>query len=147
MIQDLKELLSSQTYGVLSTKSADLQPYPFGSVVLYSLSDRYQPLMYLSDLAEHTRNIKQDNHVALTVLTEGAEDPQTCPRVTLIGQAKALPDGLEYQVEYDRFFKQFPQTLAYRQLDFELYEIDVVKIRFIAGFGKMGWIEGSSLLA
>lgn len=140
MIEDCKQLLAHQRYGVLSTNSVEFDHYPFGSVVLYALSDRWQPLIYISDLAEHTRNIQRDRRVSLTVISEGEADPQAKPRATLLGEAHPLTQASNQSL-YDRFFDTFPHTKPYQNLDFELYHIDIIKVRFIGGFGKMGWIS------
>lgn len=53
--------------GVLSTHSQAHPGYPFGSVVPYCLDNVGFPLLLLSHLAQHTRNLMAEPRCALTL--------------------------------------------------------------------------------
>jgi heme iron utilization protein len=82
-----RRLLNHQSVGVLSTQSLDVEGYPFGSIAPYALDYSGQPLLLISEIAQHTRNIKQNNKVSLTVFERYADDPQAGGRLTWIGDA------------------------------------------------------------
>jgi putative heme iron utilization protein len=79
----LREFLAAGDSGVLSTISARHGGYPFGSLTPYALTARGEPILLLSQLAEHTRNLHADPRASLFVQAAGAEDDQDAMRVTL----------------------------------------------------------------
>ena len=61
-------LLRTSSEGVLSTISVKHEGYPFGSFVTY-ISDRDRSvIIYASDIAQHTINLKKDSKSCLTYL-------------------------------------------------------------------------------
>ena len=136
-----KDLLKSKKYGILSTHSADMPGYPFGSLTAYALDDRGCPLFLMSGLAQHTKNILKDPKVSLTVVDAQGEDIQNAARVTVLGEAVRVPAAEEKAVEA-LYFGLFPGAKSYRALpDFHFYRLAPVRIRYIGGFGEMSWIE------
>ena len=87
-----RELLLQNSFGVLSTISLDVPGYPFGSVTPYCVDDQCCPLIYISQIAQHTRNILKDPRVSLTIVEGGdSDDVQARGRVTVIANARPLP--------------------------------------------------------
>ncbi len=134
----VREFLASQREGVLSTLSVRHGGYPFGSLTPYALTDAGDPLLLLSDLAEHTRNVQADARASLFVQTPGAEDSQDALRVTLLGTVhRAYGAGLR-----ERYVAWHESATGYFQMqDFHLYMLSVQHVRFVAGFGEMGWLS------
>src|SRR5436305_1465105 len=65
-----------------------LEGRPYASLVLVATAADGAPLLLLSDLAQHSINIKADPRVALLFDgTAGRADPLTGPRVSLLGRA------------------------------------------------------------
>jgi putative heme iron utilization protein len=140
---NLGELLRNERFGVLATLSARRQGWPFASITAYALSEEGEPLLLLSDLAEHTRNLRDDPRASLLIQDSGSrEDPQAGPRVTLLGTVE--PTGLEGA--RDQYEQRHPQARQYSEMaDFRFYVLRVSEARFVSGFGDMGWIDGLSL--
>ena len=63
-----QQVLNQYFTGILSTHSVEYPGYPFGSVVPFCLDESGQPLILISALAQHTRNIIANPKVALTLL-------------------------------------------------------------------------------
>ena len=146
MTQTLRELLAAERNGVLATLSARRDGWPFASVTPFALSSAGDPLLLLSELAEHTRNIRNDPRASLLV-QDGASvaDPQSGARVTLLGVVEALPSQ-ERSVAETAYVTRHPQAAEYLTLaDFHLFVLRVSEARLIAGFGDMGWIGGDKL--
>ena len=61
-----KQLSRTHHSGVLGTHSTSMPGYPFGSVVPYYLTPAGDAIIYISDIALHTRNIKANDKVSLT---------------------------------------------------------------------------------
>ena len=59
LVATAKELFHEMNSGVLSTISIDELGYPFGSITPFSLSHDGAPIILISDLAQHTKNLKK----------------------------------------------------------------------------------------
>jgi hypothetical protein len=136
------EFLRAGRYGVLATQSRSLPGYPFGSITPYVLSAAGEPIIYISTLAEHTKNIGADPRVSLTVFDPAdAADPQAGARLTWLADACALTPGAAQAIAA-RYYRFFPAAAAYAGThDFSFYALRPVRLRYIGGFGKIGWIE------
>ena len=53
--------LRAGRFGVLSTNGGEPAGYPFGSVVPYSLDQANRPVILISSIAAHIRNIQGDS--------------------------------------------------------------------------------------
>ncbi|HVQ65800.1 MAG TPA: pyridoxamine 5'-phosphate oxidase family protein, partial [Terriglobia bacterium] len=71
--QAARRLFLKESFGVLSTHSLDMPGYPFGSVTPYCADERCRPIIYISSIAQHTKNILKDPHVSLTIVESSAE--------------------------------------------------------------------------
>jgi heme iron utilization protein len=147
----VKTLLDNQDFGVLSTYSVDVEGFPFGSVTAYALSNNYHPLIYISNIAQHTKNIARDNRVALTILENVTDvdspNPQNHGRVTFIGKAIEVPEIEEEISElHQKYYQRFSDGEIFQKAyGFYLFKIEPVRIRYIGGFGKIFWLEPSCL--
>ena len=134
-----RRFVRAQHYGVLSTISKKLDGYPFGSIVPYVLDQEARPVILISTLAEHTKNIASDHRVSLLV-HEPSSDVQASARITLVGSSFCLADQAAIKPRYLRYF---PQAATYFDThDFFFYRIDPTHIRFIAGIGNIHWVQG-----
>lgn len=143
--QIARQLLNRQSMGVLSTQSMDVAGYPFGSITPYILGYNGEPIMLISGIAQHTRNIKQNPKVSLIVFEQNAVDPQASGRLTWIGDAE-LPDPADTTIRR-RYLRYFPSAESYFAThDFAFYTIRLRRARFIGGFGQIYWIEAADML-
>ncbi len=117
---------------------------PYASLVLIAADLDASPLLLLSDLAQHSRNIAFDPRISLLIDgTAGYRDPLTGPRLTVIGQARIVED-LRLLA---RFTAHHPTSAVYSGFtDFRLYRVAVERGHLVAGFGRIHWIDGRDLL-
>jgi hypothetical protein len=136
-----RRLLRREQRGTLATS---LCGAPYASLVLIAADLDASPLLLLSDLAQHSRNIAFDPRVSLLIDgTAGCRDPLTGPRLTVIGQARAVEDPRLL----GRFTAHHPTSAVYSGFaDFRLYRVAVERGHLVAGFGRIHWIEGRDLL-
>ena len=141
---EARQFLRSTRHGVLSTYSNKFAGYPFGSVTPFVLDHSCQPVILISSIAEHTKNIISNPKVSLLVFAEG-NDLQANARLTLLGDATKIEQddaGLR-----SRYLRYFPQSAGYFDThDFAFYRINLYQARYIAGFGKMGWASGDEII-
>ncbi len=136
--------LASRRAGVLSTLSQRHSGHPFGSLVPYVLDHDARPVILVSRLAEHTKNMGADHRVSLLVHDE-APDPQAGARVTLLGNAAPLVASSPAAARYQRFFHDSKKLLALG--DFSFFAITPLAVRFIGGFGSIHWISAAEYAA
>lgn len=144
-VKEARKLLLSEYQAILSTHSVDVDGYPFGSIVPYCLNKNGEPIILISSIAQHTKNIISDPKVSLIATEAGADDLQTVGRITYIGDAGKLDDDDSDSME--RYYRYFPQSRGYHKThDFNFYRIQPVRIRFIGGFGQIYWVGKEEFL-
>lgn len=123
-------LQSAQT-GALGTLR---EGAPFVSHVAVAVGRGGAPVLYLSDLAVHTQGLRADPRCSLMIHDVSAADPQAAWRATFVGRARIDDD------EAAAFLARHPTTQVLP--GFHAWVVDVDVVRAIAGFGKMGWLDG-----
>ncbi len=142
---EARHFLRSTRAGILSTHSVKFEGYPFGSVTPFVLDHQCQPVILISTIAEHTKNITNNPKVSLLVFV-GTEDLQASARLTLLGVAEAINHNEDPDLRA-RYLRYHPQASGYFDMhDFGFYRIRIQTARYIAGFGKMGWSSGDDLM-
>ena len=117
---------------------------PYVSLVLVAFDADGAPLLLISRLAQHTRNLLADPRVSLLFDgTQGLEDPLTGPRLTVLGKAAPCPDPAALR----RYVERHPAAEVYAGFsDFKLYKVTVVRGHYVAGFGQIRWVEAAALV-
>ncbi len=127
--------------GTLCTIATEPAGAPYGSLVTFAM-DGAAPVFLISELAEHTKNLREDPRAALLVAESGEGDPLAKGRVTLLGHARALPDGPECDAARDAYLSAHPNAAYYVDYsDFAFWRLDVESVRYIGGYGRMSWID------
>lgn len=118
--------------------------WPYAALVLLAADHDASPLLLISELAEHTRDIAADDRVALMLDgTAGLDEPLTGARVTLLGRARRTAQPRHRQ----RFLARHPGAAMYADFrDFAFYRVAVERAHLVGGFGRIHWIEGGALL-
>ena len=140
--KDATAFYRSDKIAILSTISKQHNGYPFGSFVTYVSGWDRTIFLYLSDLADHTKNLKKDHRSCITIYKKNnSGDVQNSARLTLIGDLKKVQDSI-YEACKERFHNFFPESKAYEQMhDFNFYQISITQARWIGGFGKISWLD------
>ncbi|MFT7035216.1 MAG: putative heme iron utilization protein [Cyclobacteriaceae bacterium] len=140
-INDARRLFNSKSFGILSTLSLKLEGFPFGSVVPYCLDNEGMAVVLISTIAEHTKNISNDDRCSITIIMDD-EDVQSNGRLCVIGNMELL-SPLESDVR-ERYYRHFPNSKTYNTAhDFFFYRLRPISLRYIGGFGKIYWFDPS----
>ena len=122
--------------------------WPYPSLVQVALDLDGTPLLLLSTLADHTKNIAADPRVGLlfdgTVWgTVGGTQPLAGARVSVLGHAERSDDPRHRA----RFLARHPGASLYASFgDFALYKVSVRNAHLVAGFGRVHWLSSAELL-
>jgi putative heme iron utilization protein len=116
-------------------------------VVPYALTHAAEPLLLLSNLAEHTRNLHADPRASLLIVDSAArDDPQAGARLTLLGTIEPVDEAAMADTR-ERYTQRHPGSVDLLALaDFRFFVLRPAQARFIAGFGDMGWLDAADLL-
>src|SRR2546423_10910406 len=116
---------------------------PYVSLVIAACDIDASPLLLLSDLAQHTRNMLADPSVSLLFDGTGEfPDPLTGPRLTVLGRAERCADPCAAA----RFAARHPSSAGYAGFaDFNLYRVEIERGHLVAGFGRISWVEQGEL--
>jgi len=138
---EVRSLLEAESVGLFSTLSVHRAGFPYGSLTPFALSARGAPLLLLSGLAAHTKNLLADPRACLFVGDRTAtEDPLAGARASLLGRAVRV-GGADTGEARARYVARHPRAEAYFELrDFALWELVVEEARLISGFGSMRWL-------
>ncbi len=137
-----KKLLRESRAGALATLmpgSGD----PYCSLVNVATAADGAPLLLISRLAVHTRNILADPRVSLMVDERKAGDPLEGARVMLMGAAAVTADPESRR----RYLERQPEAEMFAGFaDFALYRIDLKAAHLVAGFGRIVDLEPREVL-
>ena len=144
VVEPVINLLHQAACSTLATQSAQLPGYPYATVVPNVLDECHRPLLLVSALAEHTKNLLADHRVSLSLLESGTANVQTAARITLLGDAEPFDPA---ELLTARYLRYLPDAAQYLELDFMFFRVNPKRVRFIAGGGKMGWLEAAQWAA
>ena len=142
-----RTLVHATRVGSLATISVDFPGYPFGSVVSYALDEGGHPLLLLSDLAEHTRNLRADGRASLMATEDDRPgDALALGRVTLVGDLCPV-EAEDIAAVRALYLEAHPSAVYVDFGDFNFYRLDVSSVRYVGGFGHMSWVDASDYSA
>jgi heme iron utilization protein len=137
---EARRLIRSRNHAALGTSFGGR---PYVSLVAAACDSDAAPLLLLSDLAQHTKNLTAEPVVSLLFEdVAGHADPLAGPRLTLLGRAERRDDPRAAA----RFAARHPASAAYAGFgDFHLYRVSIERGHLVAGFGRIAWIEAAEL--
>jgi heme iron utilization protein len=134
-----RTLLTAAPTGTLATLGVD-GGFPFGSLVTHAVDAAGRPLLCLSDLAEHSRNLAADPRASLMAVAAGPGDPLAGARVTVLGRVAVLR-GDEGDAALRTYLERHPGAFHTGYHDFRMYRLEVASVRYVGGFGRMSWVS------
>jgi heme iron utilization protein len=117
---------------------------PYASLVLAAVDHDASPILLISTLADHTKNLLAAPAVSLLFDgTVGLDEPLTGARVTVQGTAQRTDDAHLKA----RFVARHPGAAMYAGFkDFSFWRVEVTRGHLVAGFGRIHWIDAGALL-
>ncbi|WP_042442225.1 HugZ family protein [Azospirillum sp. B510] len=121
----------------------DAAGWPYPSLVLVAFDHDGSPLLLLSTLADHTRNLLADGRVGLLFdATAGLAQPLTGARLSVLGRAERSDDP----VHRERYLRRHPDAAFYAGFaDFAIYRVAVERAHLVAGFGRIHRLSAAEL--
>lgn len=131
-----------------STNSATLASLtgdgdPWASMVAYGLLEDGAPVLCVSDMALHGRNLGNEARASIAIaspIAPGA-DPADSPRLTLAGTVQR-PAGVEDGAAKAAFRAAVPSASVFEDFDdFTRWVLRIESVRWVGGFARMAWVE------
>ncbi|HYQ82349.1 MAG TPA: pyridoxamine 5'-phosphate oxidase family protein [Anaeromyxobacteraceae bacterium] len=138
-----RKLLREIGSGVLCTLSVRKPGWPLGSLVSYALSSRGEPLFLLSELSQHTRNLRADGRASLFVQEARARNPQSGGRIAVLGRVAPVPEA-ELADAQARYAAVHPEGRSFAGLgDFSFWALEIEDVHVVGGFASAGWLTAA----
>ncbi len=80
-------LVAQAGTATMCTLSVEPEGFPYGSFVTFALREN-KPVFLISEMAEHTKNLRANERCSLLVAQDGEGDPLARGRVTLVGRCR-----------------------------------------------------------
>jgi putative heme iron utilization protein len=135
--EEARTILAGANVGTLASLTNDGNPW--ASVVTYAVIGDGTPVLCLSTLAQHGRNLKNDPRASLAVAAPVADgqDPSDAGRVTLAGKVEE-PSGDELDEARAAYHAAVPSGEMFTDFgDFTFWMLRVERVRWVGGFGRM----------
>src|SRR3954449_4787830 len=131
-----RSLLRRSRQGALATLMAGSGD-PYCSLVNVASHADASPILLISRLALHTKNILADNRVSLMLDERVAGDPLEGARIMLAGRAEEAA-GEPAKIFRRRYLNAHPSAEVFVDFkDFSLFRIGPTGAHLVAGFGRI----------
>ena len=133
--EEARTIAASTNVATLASLTATGDPW--ASYVTYGLLGG-APVLCVSHLAEHGRNLAGDPRASLSIVAPGAgADPLASSRITLAGRVEQ-PAGDELAAARDAHVDAVPAATFYIDYsDFSVWVLRVARVRWVGGYGRM----------
>jgi heme iron utilization protein len=140
-----RTIAAATNAATLATLSADGGPW--ASFVAYALHEG-TPVLCVSNLAEHGRNLIADPRASLSIVADGDDgDPLSRSRITLAGRV-LRPGNRDRDAVACAYAAAVPGADVYLDFaDFSLWLLRVERVRWVGGYGRMDSATGEQYLA
>jgi heme iron utilization protein len=141
--EQARTLMACGSVATLATVGSDGAPW--ASYLAYALLADGSPVLCVSTMAEHGRNLVDDQRASLCVLDQSeAADPLETARVTLAGVARRPADDEEDAAARAAFLAAHPGTDFMDFHGFSIWVVDVERARWVGGFARMDSADGAA---
>jgi len=131
---------SSYKAGVCATLDSEGSPYQ--SVMPFVIDKKGNPIVFISDLAEHTENINKKPNASFMVMRPDEKgDHFNGSRATMMGKFVKVPHKEDTEVR-KIYLEQFKEAKEWAEFgDFHFYRLELKSVYYIGGFGDINWLD------
>ncbi|XP_056842150.1 uncharacterized protein LOC108859359 isoform X3 [Raphanus sativus] len=129
-VEEIRTVLNGSVCGMLSTFSQKYEGYPSGSMVDFACDADGSPILAVSSLAVHTKDLLANPKCSLLVARE--PEDRTGLRITLHGDAVLVSDKDQAAVR-SAYLAKHPNAFWVDFGDFSFMRIEPKVVRFVSG--------------
>lgn len=142
-VETSRRLIRQARTAALSTL-ARRTGHPFGSMVSVACELDGTPILLMSTLAAHSRNLAEDPRASLLFEDRTVDDPQQGGRITVLGAVEKIAEPAEVA---RRYLARLPEASLYAGFgDFAFFRLVVEEAHLVAGFGRAMRVRREDLL-
>ncbi|MGB0119835.1 MAG: DUF2470 domain-containing protein [Solirubrobacterales bacterium] len=140
--EEARTLVAATNSGTLATMSSDGTPW--ASLVTFGTLANGSPVLCLSRLAEHTRNLDENRQASLMVADPShTGEPLAGGRVTLAGKVVRSDEFHDEKSAREAHLEAVPSAAMYADFnDFTFWILEVERVRWVGGYGRMDSATG-----
>ncbi|WP_354700143.1 hypothetical protein DSM112329_00406 [Paraconexibacter sp. AEG42_29] len=144
--EEARTLAAGTNVATLASLTGDGEPW--ASFVTYGVLPDGAPVLCVSRMAEHGRNLADDPRASVAIVQpDPPGDPLASARVTLAG-AVERPAGDELAAAREAHLAAVPAANVYIDFtDFSLWVLRVQRVRWVGGYGRMDSADAASYAA
>lgn len=145
-VQTAKSLIRSGKQGALATVMPGTGD-PYCSLVNVATAPDGSPVLLISALAIHTKNILADSRVSLMIDERRAGDPLEGARVMIAARADKVVDAVALEPIRRRYLLRHPGAATFVDFpDFAFFKLTMRDVHLVAGFGRIVTLEAGKVL-
>ncbi|GLJ23015.1 hypothetical protein SUGI_0434320 [Cryptomeria japonica] len=129
-VERVRTLIHSSSSGILSTFSQKYDGYPSGSIVDFASSEDGCPILAVSSLAVHTKDLLANSKCSLLVTKDPAD--RTDLIVTLHGDASLVAED-QQESSWACYLRKHPGAFWVDFGDFQFVRIEPKCVRYVSG--------------
>ena len=134
---EVRRLLRQARGGSLATLDRDTG-HPYASLVNIATDHAGRPILFISRLAWHTRNLEKNPKASLLVAEPDKPDDLAAARITVIGEFARKDD----EAVRTSYLAHHPEARIYLDFpDFSFWLLKPERIHSIAGFGRIKTLD------
>ena len=139
-MEDFKTLLFTSPYGIMSSSFYEPPHEPFGSLVLYDITQAGEIIIKTAAIAEHDKNLSKNPMATMLIMdTSPRSNYLTAKRATLFLQYSLVPSDRVAEIK-EKYLSKFPNIIPPDiEPSFRYWQGVVSKVRWIGGFGEACW--------
>ena len=141
--EEARTLVEHAKAGALASLSDDGTPW--SSVITFGATDAGEPVLVVSTMAEHGRNLAREPRCSVSVSepVPDGDDPLDRARITLAGRV-IVPEGAAADAALEAHAKHYPFAKSYALYgDFTIYLLQVERVRWVGGFARMATVDAA----
>ena len=110
-------------------------------MVTVAIDQDASPLLLMSTLSDHTRNLEHSDRGALLFSEPNRyRNPQRSARATVMGRIRKTKK-IDHAA---RFHTMHPEAIAYSGFgDFDFYRMNIDRVHWVGGFAQARWLRGA----
>ena len=145
-VQDARRLLRSIRAGALATIAPD--GFPLATLVNVATAFDGSPLLLMSGLSAHTKNLLAEPRASILLSEGGKGDPLAHARLTVVGRAVRIDDSTAREAAKARFLARHPKSALYADFgDFAFWRLEVARALLNGGFARAAEFTAQALLS
>jgi putative heme iron utilization protein len=143
---EAKRLLRAIKVGALATIDR-AGGFPIATLTTIATDHDGSPILLMSQLSAHTRNLAADTRASVLLAQGGKGDPLAHPRVTIVGRLVKQTDPAARERLKARFLRRNPKSALYADFgDFAFWRMTVEAAHLNGGFAKAADFDAPEVL-